>query len=35
MGSSQRLEAAGFADPAYFTRTFSQEFGAAPSRFRG
>ena len=23
----------GFTDPAYFSRIFSQEFGAAPSKF--
>ncbi|MBK9013590.1 MAG: response regulator [Saprospiraceae bacterium] len=32
---SEIAYAVGFADPAYFTRTFSQEFGGAPSRFRG
>ncbi len=31
---SEIAYSAGFNDPAYFSRIFSQEFGAAPSKFR-
>ena len=31
---SEIAYAVGFADPSYFSRTFSQEFGFAPSKFR-
>ena len=31
---SEIAYAVGFGDPAYFTRTFSLEFGVAPSKFR-
>ena len=34
MNVSEVAYAVGFSDPAYFSRTFSQEFGQAPSEFR-